>query len=260
MNLQLTGRKMFGLGMLYLAVLSLISQDFIIGRPPLINTNPILADVLSIIVIVASLLIIFNHRTGGITALLIALLIFVFTFLVRYLPSLINGTFEGALWQLNGYKTLALIGGALIVSLSFFEESGNRPVPFLEKYNAVKYFKLIGSLTLAAFLIISGFAHFKYADFVTEFIPSYIPFHAFWTYFCGVCLIAGGIGLLISFTRKLAALLSGIMILSWFVLLHIPRIIANINDPSDRMGLGESFAFAGIFFVLTGLFSKENIG
>ena len=113
-------------------------------------------------------------------------------------------------------------------------------------------------MTLAGFLIISGLAHFKYADFVTDFIPSYIPFRSFWTYFCGVCLIAGGIGLFIPLTRRFAALLSGIMILSWFVLLHIPRFIANINDPSDRMGLGESFVFAGIFFILTGLFSEKK--
>jgi uncharacterized membrane protein len=258
MNLELTGRRIFGLGMLYLAALSLISQDFIIGRPPLINTHPILAAVLSLVVIVSSALIILNHRNGGIAALLIALLILVFTFLVRYVPSLTNDTFEGLLWKLNGYKTLALIGGSLIVALSFFEERGSHPLPFLEKYNVSKYFRITGALTLTVFLIMAGLSHFKYADFVTDFIPSYIPFRSFWTYFCGICLIAGGIGLLIPPTRRLAALLSGIMILGWFFLLHIPRFIANINDPSDRMGLGESFAFAGIFFVLTGLFSKKK--
>jgi hypothetical protein len=48
------------------------------------------------------------------------------------------------------------------------------------------------------------------------------------------------------------------MIAGWFVLLHIPRFIANTSDPSDRMGLFESFTFVGIFFVLAGILSRKN--
>jgi hypothetical protein len=66
-------------------------------------------------------------------------------------------------------------------------------------------------------------------------------------------------GLLIPQTRRLAALLSGIMIAGWFLLLHIPRFIANIHDVSDRMGLCESFTFIGIFFVLAGMLSGNKV-
>jgi hypothetical protein len=80
----------------------------------------------------------------------------------------------------------------------------------------------------------------------------------FWTYFCGVCLIAGGIGILLRPTIHLASLLLGIMIFGWFLLLHIPRFIANMNDPSDRMGLCESFAFAGVFFTLAAITKRRS--
>jgi hypothetical protein len=53
-------------------------------------------------------------------------------------------------------------------------------------------------------------------------------------------------------------MLIGIMIAGWFLLLHIPRFFANVNDPSDQMGLCESFAFAGIMFVLYGLFKVKK--
>jgi len=53
-------------------------------------------------------------------------------------------------------------------------------------------------------------------------------------------------------------LLSGIMLLGWFVLLHIQKFSANKNDVSDRMGLCESFTFAGIFFVLAGILSRND--
>jgi hypothetical protein len=48
------------------------------------------------------------------------------------------------------------------------------------------------------------------------------------------------------------------MLGGWFVLLHIPRFLANVNDASDRMGLCESFTFCGIFLVLAGISSKKN--
>jgi hypothetical protein len=48
------------------------------------------------------------------------------------------------------------------------------------------------------------------------------------------------------------------MLSGWFFLLHIPRFLANTNDAGDRMGLCESFTFAGIFFALTAVFTKEN--
>ena len=106
---------------------------------------------------------------------------------------------------------------------------------------------IIGSIFLASFFIASGYAHFKFSDFVISFIPSYIPFHAFWTYFCGICLLGGSVGLLIPQSRRAAALLSVLMVMGWFFLLHLPGYISNINDKSDRMGLYESFLLKSIF-------------
>jgi hypothetical protein len=48
------------------------------------------------------------------------------------------------------------------------------------------------------------------------------------------------------------------MIFGWFVLLHIPRFLANVNDASDRLGLCESFTFAGILFVLAGMHATKE--
>jgi uncharacterized membrane protein YphA (DoxX/SURF4 family) len=117
----------------------------------------------------------------------------------------------------------------------------------------------LSCIFLALFFIDSGMAHFKFHDFIINgFIPAYIPFHGFWTYFCGVALIAGGAGLIIKQTRKWAAALAGLMILLWFFLLHIPRALAAPNDYSEWMGVCESFSFSGILFVLAGISSQEQ--
>jgi len=234
------GRIIFATGIIALGILCMIAKDFIVGRPPAwpvgFNFNPALAYISGTILIISALAILFNKKARG-AALLIASLIFLLSIL-RHLPHFMND------W-LNVYKSIALFGGALIVASSF---------PGTQQ-RTKKVFVFIGCLSLAAFFIAGGYAHFKFASFVIDFIPAYIPFHAFWTYFCGICLFAGGVGLLIPPISKWAALFSGIMLSGWFLLLHIPRFIANTNDASDRMGLLESFTLAGIFFTLAGVLS-----
>lgn len=252
-NLLKPGRLIFATGMLALGAICFIAQDFIVGRPPAwpegLNVNPILAYVSGSILILSALAIVVNKNAGA-AAMLLAFLIFSLTIL-RHAPQFMND------W-LNAYKALALFGGSLIVAASFFKEDSKVTANITVSQPFIKNMVLLGCVTLAGFFISAGYAHFKFADFVKDFIPAYIPFRPFWTYFCGICLVAGGAGLLIPQTRKLAALLSGIMVLGWFLLLHIPRFLANTNDAGERLGLCESFTFAGIFFVLAGMFSRKE--
>ena len=260
MNIELIGRKFFGTGMLYLSVLCFLSADFIFGRPPVITNLPILAYLLGAIVGVSSIAVLINSKHGASAALLMAVIILIFSLLIRHVPFVIRSfAFEKILWNINGFKTLALVGGSLIVSASFFQDRGKDAPPFIFHSNTVHSFKVTGIVFLSIFLIISGFAHFRFLDFVTGFIPDYIPFHGFFAPFTGVCLIAGGVGLLLPPTRFWAALLSGSMIFGWFLLLHIPRFLADMNATSDRQGLGESLVFAGILFVLAGMSEKKAI-
>ena len=186
------GRTIFAAGITGLGILCFISKDFIVGRPPVwpagLEVNPTLGYISGAMLIVAALAILIG-RNGGIAALLIAALIFLLSVL-RHIPSFMND------W-LNAYKALALFGGALIVAGSFFKEDSNTITGSRFDGSLQKSLLLTGSILLAAFFIAAGYAHFKFAGFVKDFIPAYIPFHIFWAYFCGVCLIAGGAGLLI---------------------------------------------------------------
>ena len=243
------GRIIFAIGIMGLGIICFISKDFIVGRPPAwpagFEVNPLLAYVSGAILIISAIAIIFTKK-AGLAALLIAVLIFLLSVL-RHIPHFMND------W-VNAYKSMALFGGALIIASSFFKEDSDTITG--SRFGRLQK-SLVGTglLLLATFFIACGYAHFKFAEFIKTFIPAYIPFHAFWTYFCGICLFAGGAGLLIDQTRRWAALFSGIMISGWFILLHIPRFIANTSDVSDRMGLCESFTFIGIFFVLAGMLS-----
>jgi uncharacterized membrane protein len=255
-KLTRTGQVFFAIGIICLGVLSFIMRDFIVGRPPewrpAVPGKLVFAYTGAAIVIITGIAIIIK-KNAGMAALITGLLIIVLSFLIRHVPAMTKGTWENVLWSLNAYKTLALAGGAFIIAASFFREKPQEVRKLVSTANLV----LTGTVLMSLWLIIAGVSHFKFGSFVIDFIPSYIPFREFWTYFCGVALIAGGMGLLVKETRRLAALLSGIMIFSWFILLHIPRIIANPDDPSDRMGLWESLAMSGVLLVLAGLWRKK---
>jgi uncharacterized membrane protein YphA (DoxX/SURF4 family) len=248
------GRIIFAIGIIALSVVQFIKGEYIIGRPPALSwpawavTMPgklIWAYLSASLLIIAGLAIIFNKK-ARLGAIIIGVVILVYSFLMRHLPAMSD-------WG-NAYKSLALGGGAFIVAASFFKKEDTNSHNSFTNNNLI----LTGCIFLSLFLIICGILHFKFDDFVKDFIPAYIPLHAFWTYFCGIALLAGSIGLIFRSTRKWAALLSGIMILLWFVLLHIPRASYTPKDYTEWMGVCESFTFSGIFFVLAGISSKKN--
>jgi uncharacterized membrane protein YphA (DoxX/SURF4 family) len=243
------GRIIYATGMMILGVFCIVFMDFIVGRPP---AWPFDARVLGFFTgagVIAAAVAIATRRNGALAALSIAAMVLLLSFL-RHLPKFMVD------WG-NAYKTLALLGGAIILAVYFLKENNQLIGNLRVGTKTISILLFIGTALVSSFFIAAGYAHYKFAGFVEMLIPEYIPFRQFWTYFTCVCLIAGGLGILIPPTRKLAALLSGVMVLGWFLLLHIPRFLADPNNASDRLGLIESFTFVGIFFVMAGLFSKK---
>lgn len=253
MTLLKTGRSIFAIGMTGLGFFCIMFREFVIGRPPMwaehLNDNIVFGSICGSIIILTSLAILIG-RQGSVAALIMAMMILVFT-VFRHIP-----VFQSD-W-VNAFKSLALLGGALIAARSFFSVD-KRILNYSIGKQTTRRLIMAGTILLASFFIAGGYAHFKWAKGVQFLIPEFIPFRLFWTYFCGACLFAGGFGILIPRTRRLAALLSGIMILGWFLLLHIPRFVANPSDPSDQLGLFESFTLGGECLMLAALFWNEDL-
>src|SRR5450631_4405531 len=104
-KLIIPGRFIYSTGIIALAVLCMVSGDFIVGRPPAwpagFKINPALAYISGAVLIVAAVAILFN-RKGRFAALGISALIFFFSVL-RHLPYFMND------WA-NAYKSIALVG------------------------------------------------------------------------------------------------------------------------------------------------------
>jgi uncharacterized membrane protein len=247
MSLLRLGQLIFAVSFISLAVQGMIMQDFSFGRPPQWPESigrTMWAYVGGFIVIAAGVAVMVRRYASQL-AFAAGIVIFISIFLLRNIPDLVSKELASAFWSLNAFKTLALAGGCMIVSLSFD--------PHFAQTRITKFLYWFAVISLAYFLFICGLAHFKFVEFITGgFIPAYIPFKSFWAYFTGICLLAGGVGLFIGHVRRLTAIMCGIMILGWFFLLHIPRMIAAPSDFLEWFGVFESLGFAGIFFVMSG--------
>ncbi len=165
----------------------------------------------------------------------------------------------------------AFLAAAAVVFVGFFLRQ--LPVALADKqfdgawFNLAKWLAYVGGLVaiagvtswagragLGAFFIVCGVQHFLFTSFVATLVPAWIPGALFWTYFAGVALIAAGVGLSFPPTARLAALLAGGMIVTWIVILHIPRALAAAGVAAQREewnSVFEALTFSGLAFVLT---------
>jgi len=145
-------------------------------------------------------------------------------------------------------KALALGGGAFVVAGTFprEERSAGGVSPALRPLDRLIP---LGRFFLAPQMIIAGSEHFIYAKFVFDLVPSWIPWHPFWTYFTGAALVAGGVGLLLRKTARLAAALLGAAIFIWVLVLHLPRAFAYANA-NEWTSVFQALAMSGTAFIL----------
>jgi uncharacterized membrane protein len=147
----------------------------------------------------------------------------------------------------NPLKCLALIGGAALLAARL--SGPDAPLPKFVAAIAARAW--LAPFLMAAFLVVCGMQHFAYAPFVDTLVPTWIPpSPRFWTYFTGVSLLAGGLGLLVRRTRPLAAGLSALMIFLWVLMLHIPRGLAGPNHANETAGVFEALALSGVALLI----------
>ena len=247
------GRVFFGIGLVAFGILQFIYVDFVPGRapawPPAIPGR-LLWAYLSGALLIASGTAIISGKKAREAAILSGTMIFVWA-LLRHIPELAADP-HGAVITNTG-KALCLFGGAFAVAGSQPAQDGHSSGGLSRFVNLQDGFIYLGRFSLASFMISSGIQHFQFVQFVATLVPPWIPGHVFWTYFAGVALIAGGAGLLLPQTARLAAALSGLMIFLWVILLHIPRALTTVpfNRRNEWTAVFEALAISGIAFVLT---------
>ena len=188
-------------------------------------------------------------KNAKLTSLLLALcfLLFFICFHITFQLFVSPNGFNIALWT-DPLKELTFSGGAFIITSSYVSSGDSKSFYTRNR----KAFFITGIIFFALLLIVFGIDHFLYTDFVATLVPVWIPGHVFWTYFAGIALIGSGVGILIPQTRKVVAILLGIMLFIWFLILHIPRAaVAPATDNGNELtSVFEALAFSGIAFVI----------
>jgi uncharacterized membrane protein YphA (DoxX/SURF4 family) len=140
----------------------------------------------------------------------------------------------------------AAFGVALAIGLAgIFGRGGWKNARGLEKLI------LFGPVFYAAPIAAFGTEHFTVAGIVSM-VPSWIPWHAFWAYFVGACLIAAGLSLVTGIQTRLAASLLGLTFFLFVALMDFP---AWLQDPRDRFAAAlvlRELAFSGGALALAG--------
>jgi uncharacterized membrane protein len=247
------GRVFFGVATTASGVLQLVIGDFVrlVPKWPAWVPVPSAWAYLAGVALVAIGFAVLSGRMTRTAASLLGLMILLMVVLL-YGPSLVWSAeierpfLRGFMWT-NPLKSLTLAGGAAILAAVPGSER-----PFAPLVRAFTRLKPLAPWLLALFLAVCGIQHFVYCDFVTTLVPSWIPEPRFWTFFTGIALVAGGAGILVPKTARLAAILSALMILLWVVLLHIPRALAGPNHAFETAGVFEALAVSGIALLIAG--------
>jgi uncharacterized membrane protein len=257
-SLVAIGRTFFAIALIGLGVEHFVFRDFVTARAPAwpdgVPGKTVWIGSTGILVILAGIAIV-ARKFGRQAMFAFGFLVFVWA-LVRHIPIVVGDAILAGSWTAMG-KALTFVGGSLAVA-------GTSPPmrhvvggSFWRYANATTVLVRIGGICFGLFLIVSGLQHFKFATFVVSLIPKWFPGnHTWWAWFAGVALVAGGVGLIARRTARIAALMSGLMIFSWFWVVHLPRTFLSV---SDGMALFEALGFSGIAFVIAGALGDERL-
>lgn len=140
--------------------------------------------------------------------------------IIRHVPLLISDPTNPQEWNFT-CMSLAICGGAFIVAGAC--ESFSK---IQKKFTSIT----MGQILSGAALLVLGFQHMYYADFISSMIPSWIPLRIAWAWITGIALMASGISFLFNLKISWASLALSMMVLSWIIVLHLPRIISRPQD------------------------------
>ena len=253
-NLVRAGRSIFAIGMAALGAQQLVNADFLVvflpawpaGWPGMVVGAYIygLAFIVSGVAIITGKKARWASLVMGSVTLLICVLVDI-PFQLNHYPAHLGS------WT-SAIKALSISGGYFVIAGTFPGEgsfSGGGPSRF--SVLAEKFIP-VGRFFFAIMLMLFGIDHFLYTEFVALLVPSWIPGPYFWTYFAGIALFGAGLAIAIDFRVRLVAMLAAIMIFLWFIVLHIPRAVADPHslNGNEITSVFQSFGFPGILLIL----------
>ena len=212
-------------GLCGVGVLSLLYRDFALVWEPVPAGVPDRAAlaVLSGLILIAAGVMMALRRTRFWGAALAAAFLGLWV-IALHLPRAAAQPLMVASWQAV-CESLAMATGAFIANRELKGGAGR-----------------IAVIVMGVCYVVFGISHFAYAKFTTAMVPPFLPMRPQLTYLTGAIHALAGLALLAGFQRRWAAIAEALMMSSFVLLVHIPRVAA---APHDRMEV------TGLFIALT---------
>ena len=217
------GWRVYGLGVMALAMLCLVWGDFVLGQrvPKDFPGRTALAYAAAAYMLVAGAAVEWRRTAAWGAAALTAYYALVVVILMNGRLVLAHyaefGAYSGAAEQ------LAIAAGGLIVYAASAK---------IDAALAARLTRL-GQLAFGICALLFGGAHFFYMNLTVPLVPKWLPpTQEFWAYATAVGHIAAGIAILCGVQARLAAILLTVMFASFTLLVHGPMLLA---DPSSHM-------------------------
>lgn len=235
------GWRVYGLGMIALALVCLVWGDFDPGQPvpKEFPARTALAYAAAAVMMAGGLGVLWRRTTAWGAALLTAYYAVVVVLLMD--GSMILRDPGEYLAYSNTAGQLAIAAGGLIIFAAHAK---------LDPSLAGRLTRL-GQVLFGICAVLWGGAHFFYMDFTAPLVPRWLPpSPEFWGYATGIFHIAGGLAIVTGIRARLAAILLTVMYAAFQVLVHAPLVLA---DPARHWNLAEfavNLAFVGVAWVV----------
>jgi uncharacterized membrane protein len=254
-----TGRVLYAVSLAAVGIHQFFYSDFSLMLfphwPVSVPGLPVIAWIVSAALIAAGLAITLEKNARAVSLILGTGLLAVFLF--SYVPYeiMVDPYSKHLGTWVSPFKEFALSGGAFAIAGSY---PGGQEHTYAFVRVSEKLISL-GSIFFSITMITFGFGHFIYIQYAAKLVPDWIPGHYFWTYFTGTALIASGVAIILRIWLRPVAILLGIMIFIWFIILHVPRAINQplLDKGNEIVSAFSALAFTGIAFVISGGYLKR---
>ncbi|MEO6211777.1 MAG: DoxX family protein [Gemmatimonadaceae bacterium] len=234
------GRAIFATAMAALGAQCLIRINAVPALEPVHGTAglPVIGWITGVVLIAAAIATMLRPAASYGAAVLAAML-FLWDALL-HAPALAAAPTNGGEWT-GAAETFALGAAALVLFGMTRLSAAWRGTP----HATVTRPLLIGRICYGISMLGFGALHFIYISYVAFVIPSWIPAHVFFAYATGVAHVAAGLGILSGVLARLAALCTAAMFGSWFLIIHIPRVVTHTQSADEWTSMLIALAMCG---------------
>jgi hypothetical protein len=244
------GQVLFGVAILALGIENLICAHFRLADPgvPWFPVNPVLGYINGLVLSVAGLCVAAKLHSR-MAAMLLGYLFLGYVLLLN-LPLVFANLRD---WTAYGVLAEAVaLGASAWMLVQTLRPGGSRWESLLGKAT------VSGRYAFAACLVVFGSIHFVVMRVIASLIPTWIPGSLFWALLTGTALIASGISIAFRWLDQWAGFLLGIMFLLWVVILHSPRVAADLHNPDEWSSALIAFAMGGASWIAATLAAASS--